>query len=235
MPAPPFVLFGFAHIVVIILAVAVPAVLAVFVKRRNSERVTRAVSVTLALVILVNQVVYWCYRFVTEGAGVFVREHLPLHLCGITILLSVATLLFRHQRVYELTYFWGLAGAANAIVTPELTEGFPTYLFFQYFISHAGIVGAALFATWGLGMRPTFKSLVRAFVLLNALAVPVTVVNLALDSNYMYLCEPPVTASPFLFLPWPWYLLIIEVLGLTFFALLYLPVHISAHRRSRRP
>ena len=58
MPAPPFDLFGFAHIVVIILAVAVPAVLAVFVKRRNSERVTRAVSVTLALVILVNQVVY---------------------------------------------------------------------------------------------------------------------------------------------------------------------------------
>ena len=107
-------------------------------------------------------------------------------------------------------------------------------MFFQYFISHAGIVGAALFATWGLGMRPTFKSLVRALVLLNAVAVPVTVVNLALDSNYMYLCAPPVTASPFLFLPWPWYLLIIEVLALTFFLLLYLPVHISAHRRSRR-
>ena len=228
MPAPLFDLFGFAHIVVIVLAVAVPAVLAVFVKRADSERVTRAVSVTLALVILVNQIVYWCYRFVTEGGDVFVREHLPLHLCGITILLSVATLLFRRQRIYELTYFWGLAGATNAIVTPELTEGFPEYMFFQYFISHAGIVGAALFATWGLGMRPTFRSLVRAFVLLNALAVPVTVVNLALNSNYMYLCEPPVTASPFLFLPWPWYLLIIEVLGLTFFALLYLPVHLRS-------
>ena len=58
MPAPPFDLFGFAHIVVIILAVAVPAVLAAIVKRAASERVTRAVSVTLALVILVNQVVY---------------------------------------------------------------------------------------------------------------------------------------------------------------------------------
>ncbi|MCY4398762.1 MAG: TIGR02206 family membrane protein [Gemmatimonadetes bacterium] len=235
MPAPPFDLFGFAHIVAVVIAVGVPAVLAAFVKRADSERVTRAVSVTLALVILVNQIVYWCYRFATEGAVLFVREHLPLHLCGITILLSVATLLFRHRRTYELTYFWGLAGATNAIVTPELTEGFPTYLFFQYFISHAGIVGAALFATWGLGMRPTFKSLVRAFVVLNGIAVPVAVVNLALDGNYMYLCAPPVTASPFLFLPWPWYLLIIEVLGLIFFLLLYLPVHLGARRRSRRP
>ena len=51
----------------------------------------------------------------------------------------------------------------------------------------------------------------------------------------MYLCEPPVTDSPFLFLPWPWYLLIIEVLALTFFALLYLPVHLGARRRSGRP
>ncbi len=46
-------------------------------------------------------------------------------------------------------------------------------VFFQYFISHAGIVAAALFATWGLGMRPTFKSLIRAFVAMNVMAAVV--------------------------------------------------------------
>lgn len=213
--------------------VAVPVALSAAVRRRNSERATRFVCVVFASVMLVNEVVYWCYRYLTGGAGAFVREHLPLHVCGMTVLLSAATLLRRRRFTYELLYFWGLAGAANAMVTPELAEGFPHYVFFQYFVSHGGIVAAALFATWGLGMRPTFRSLIRAFAAMNAMAVAVAVVNLLIDANYMYLCEPPVTASPFLFLPWPWYILWLEVLALVFFGLLYLPVLVVKRSKSQ--
>ena len=233
MTPPPFHLFGTPHIVAMAAMLVVPAALSVAVRRADSERATRVVCVVFAVVMLVNQVVYWCYRYVTEGADTFVREHLPLHVCGMTVLLSVATLLWRRRFTYELLYFWGLAGAANAMVTPELTEGFPHYVFFQYFISHGGIVAAALFATWGLGMRPTFRSLIRAFVAMNAMAAVIACVNLLLDSNYMYLCEAPVTASPFLFLPWPWYILWLEVLALVFFGLLYLPVLLVERSKSQ--
>ena len=154
---PPFQLFGTPHIVAMLAMLAVPVALSVAVRRLDWERATRVVCVVFAAVLLVNQTVYWGFRFVTEGAEIFVREHLPLHVCGMTVLLSAATLLFRRRWTYELTYFWGLAGASNAMVTPEMTEGFPDYVFFQYFISHASIVAAALYATWGLGMRPTFS------------------------------------------------------------------------------
>ena len=231
-PVPPFELFGTAHIVVMVLSVVVPVALSVAVRRAGSERVTRTVCVTFAAVLAVNEVTYWAYRFVTEGAAVFLREHLPLHLCSIAIVLSVVVLLTRARLPYELTYFWGLAGTANAIVTPELTEGFADYQFFRYFIAHGGIVATALFATFGLGMRPTFKSLLRAFVWLNVLAAGLVLVNLALDSNYLYLCEAPVTASPFLFLPWPWYLIWLEVLAFGFFAVLYLPVYLAGRGKT---
>jgi len=233
MTPPPFQLFGTPHIVAMAAMVAVPAVLSPAVPHPGSERATRAVCVSLALVILANQVVYWLYRYVTLGGAVFVREHLPLHVCGMTVLLSVATLLWRRRLTYELVYFWGLAGASNAMVTPELTEGFPGYHFFQYFISHAGIVVTAVFATWGLGMRPTLRSLVRAFVLMNVVAAVMAPLNHVLDANYMYLCEPPETASPFLFLPWPWYIAWLEVLALAFFGALYLPVHLGRRARAR--
>ena len=233
-PAPPFELFGAAHFVVMVLTVAVPVALSVIVRRADSERVTRVVCVAFAALLAVNQLGYWSYRFATEGAVVFMREHLPLHMCSIAVVLSIVLLLTRTRLSYELTYFWGLAGTSNAIVTPELVEGFPNYHFFQYFISHAGIVATALFATFGLGMRPDFRSLMRAFLYLNALAAVLALVNLALDSNYLYLCEPPVTASPFLFLPWPWYLIWLEVLALGFFALLYLPVYLGGVRSRRR-
>lgn len=230
MTPPPFQLFGTPHLVAMGAAVAVPAALSVAVRRRGSERATRAACVSLATVILANQVAYWIFRFATLGGETFAREHLPLHVCGVSVLLSVATLLFRRRLTYELVYFWGLAGASNAMVTPELAEGFPDYRFFQFFVSHAGIVASAIFATWGLGMRPTFKSLVRAFAGLNVLAVAVTPVNLALDANYMYLREAPDTASPFLFLPWPWYILWLEGLALAFFVALYLPVRLARRR-----
>ena len=231
-PVPPFALFGAAHIVVMVLTVAVPVALSRIVRRAGSETVTRRICIALAAVLALNQVTYWTYRFVTEGALVFLREHLPLHLCSIAVVLSVIVLLTRARLPYELTYFWGLAGTTNAIVTPELTEGFPDYHFIQYFISHGGIVATALFATFGLGMRPTFRSLLRAFAWLNGLAAVLLLVNLALDSNYLYLCEAPVTASPLLFLPWPWYLIWLEVLAFGLFALLYLPVYLVGRRRT---
>ena len=227
MSVPPFQLFGLPHIVAMVLMVAVPGAMTAVARRERSPRVTRGLCVGLAALLLVNQCVYWAYRYVTVGGEVFVREHLPLHVCGLTILLSAATLLFRWRWSFELVYFWGLAGATNAMVTPELSEGFPHYLFFQYFVSHGAIVAAALFTTFGLGMRPTFRSLIRAFVALNILAAVNTPVNLLLDSNYMYLSAVPETASPFIFLPWPWYLLKLEVVALVFFGLLYLPVHLE--------
>ena len=233
MTPPPFQLFGAPHIVAMAAMLVVPAVLSLAVRHLQSERVTRAVCVSLAMVILVNQVVYWTYRLVTLGGAVFVREHLPLHVCGVTVLLSVATLLWRRRLTYELVYFWGLAGASNAMVTPELSEGFPDYHFFQYFVSHAGIVATAIFATWGLGMRPSLGSLVRAFVLINVMAILVAPLNLLLAANYMYLCEAPETASPFVFLPWPWYIPWLEVLALAFFGALYLPVHLGRRARAR--
>ena len=230
MQPPPFQLFGAPHIVAMAAAVAAPVALSLAVRRLDSARATRIARVSFGTLMLVNQVVYWCYRYVTAGAEVFVREHLPLHVCGVTVLLAAATLLRPRRLTYELLYFWGLAGAANALVTPELAEGFPHYVFFQYFVSHGGIVGAAVFATWGLGMRPTLRSLVRAFVAMNAMAGAVACVNLLLGSNYMYLCEAPATASPFLFLPWPWYILWLELLALVFFGLAYLPVLVAERR-----
>ena len=191
MSAPPFQLFGPAHIAAMVLMVAVAAAMTIVARRSESPRVTRGLCIGLAAVLLVNQTVGWVYRYATEGGEVFVREHLPLHVCGMTILLSAAMLLFHRRWTFEIVYFWGLAGATNAMVTPELSEAFPHYLFFQYFISHGAIVVAALFATFGLGMRPTFRSLVRAFVALNVMAVAVTPVNLARGRQLHVLAGDP--------------------------------------------
>ena len=130
---------------------------------------------------------------------------MPLHLCGVAVWLTALTLLFRNEKAYEIVYFWGLVGAANAVLTPGgLAVDFPEYRFSQYFIAHSGIVTGVLFATWGLGMRPTLRGMFRAFGYLAAFAAFVAVANLALGSNFMWLSGPPPgTVSPFFAAPWP--------------------------------
>lgn len=233
MQTVPFELFGKAHNVVMVLNVVVAVGLVGVVRRYDSQRVTRTVCVSFALILLVNQTMNWVYRFVIDGRELFIQEHLPLHVCGMSAILSVVTLLTRNRLSYELVYFWGLAGATNAVVTPALDAGWPEYHFIQYYISHGGIVVTAVLMTWGLGMRPTFGSLLRAFLVLNGLAAVMAGFNLVTGANYMYLSEQPVTASPFLFFDWPWYILWLEVVAFAFFALCYLPVHLE-RRLGRR-
>ena len=221
-----FDFFGFAHIAVMGVILAVPIILTFVVRWLNSARATRAICNGFAGVIALNEVLNWSYRIATVGVHEFVREYMPLHVCGITVFAVVVTLVFRRQTAYEIAYFWGLVGATNAVVTPQLEIGYPQYRFFQYFIAHGGIVAAALFATWGLGMRPTDRSVLRVFVLLNVLAVVLIGVNLMLGSNYMFLCHPPVTKSPFFFLSWPWYLLFLDGIALVLFYVLFIPFEI---------
>jgi len=227
MQPVPFELFGTAHNVVMVLNVVVAVGLVWVVRRFNSERVAKRVCIGLGVILMANQIANWCYRYVIDGRELFIQEHLPLHVCGMSAVLSVLLLLTRNRLAYELVFFWGLAGATNAVVTPALDAGWPEFHFIQYYISHCGIVVTAVLMTWGLGMRPTFKSLLRAFFILNALAVVMTGFNLLTGANYMYLSEQPVTDSPFLYFEWPWYILWLEVLALGFSALCYLPVYLE--------
>ena len=201
MPTVGFQTFGLPHLITMALTLALPILLAAMARRAASEAVAATCGYLLAGGLLFNEVIYWGYHLVELDWSRFVQNHLPLHVCGIAVLVTAVTLLFRNQRTYEITYFWGLVGSSNAVITPGgLEAGFPEYRFFQYFIAHSGIVVSALFATWGLRMRPTLGGLFRAFVYLNLLTVGVALFNSLVGSNYMFLSEPPPdTVSPFFF------------------------------------
>ena len=222
---PDFQTFSTAHLIAMGLTLAVPILLAAVARRRAAT----AIGYLLAGALLTNEVTSGCYRFVSVDFELFVEEHLPLHVCGIAVLMTSAALVFRNQRVFEIAYFWGLVGSSNAVITPSLgvEDGFPSYRFLQYFIAHSGIVAGVLYATLGLRMRPTLGGLFRAFLYVNLFAIGVGICNVVMDSNYMFLCEPPITASPFFFAPWPWYIPILDIVALGMFFAVFSPFLVS--------
>lgn len=86
---------------------------------------------------------------------------------------------------------------------------------------------------WIEGFKPTFKSVIKAFITLNILAGFVFITNQIIGSNYMFLSRKPSNVSIIDFLgPYPWYILSLEVVALTLFILLYLVV-IKFHVKDR--
>ena len=238
---------GIPHIIAMTLTILLPVILSVLVRKSKSEILTQGICYLLAVVLIINEIIVWIYRITDEGFQTFIQEGLPLEICGLAVFMTTFVLITRNQYVYETAYLWGMAGTLQAIISPEITggsiphqPGFPHYLFYQYFIGHTGIVCGVLFATWGLKLRPSRRSILRTFVITNLYMVCVLGVNVALNyiftheirpteggSNYLFLCRKPDTNSVFLFLDWPYYLLFFEILGLVFFFILYSPFFTS--------
>jgi hypothetical integral membrane protein (TIGR02206 family) len=223
-PTPRFVLFGPAHLTALFLTFALPAFLAWLVRRRG-ERWGRPIAWTFAAVLVLNQVALLIWAVV---ADVQLKDNLPLHLCDIATFTCAAALVWRHRLSYELTYFWGLTGTLQAVITPDLDVGFPHPAFLAFEIAHAGLIAAVLFLTLGLSMRPYPRSLLRAFLWLQVYALVTAGLNHLLDTNYGYLRHKPATASLLDYLgPWPVYIGSLELLALVLFFLSYLPFAVA--------
>jgi hypothetical integral membrane protein (TIGR02206 family) len=154
-----------------------------------------------------------------------VQDDLPLHLCSLAMLVGVWALLSRRQLVFEVAYYWGLAAASQAILTPDNSRWQQGELdVFWNFLSHGIVVLNVLWLVFVEGMRCRPGSWRRVFLVTNLAVVPIAFVNLAVGSNYFFICRKPGGSSPLLVGDWPWYILGFEVLAATFFWVLSLPM-----------
>ncbi|NQV15531.1 TIGR02206 family membrane protein [bacterium] len=152
-------------------------------------------------------------------------KSLPLHLCGMGIVLAAFLLINRSYLLYELVYFWGLGGAIQALLTPDIgMYGFPHYRYFQFFLSHGTLIFASLYMTWIGGMRPTQRSIWKVMGITNIYLVIIAGFNLLTDGNYLFICHKPENGSFIDIMgPWPWYILVLEGVAIISFYIYYLP------------
>lgn len=225
----PFILFGPPHLIALMIVATVNLLVAVYGKRL-SETARIRVRYSMAFVLVANEIAWhlWNY-FIGRWT---IQTMLPLHLCSVLVWTSAYMLVTRDYAIYEFLYFLGIAGATQALLTPDAgIYGFPHFRFFQTVISHGLIFTAAIFMTFVEGYRPTVDSLKRVFIWTNLYMAVVFVLNLVIGSNYLFIAHKPETASLIDMLgPWPWYILSLEAIGIVMCLLLYLPYAIKDRR-----
>lgn len=177
-----------------------------------------------------------CLQIWYVSSGIWDRtSSVPLELCSLTMFLSAIMLVTDSRKIYPLVYFAGIGGALQAVLTPSLDYPFPHFRFFHFFVAHVAIIIAPLYMTWIRGYRPSWKSIGWTMVFLNAAALVVGLINLALGSNYMYLMRKPSTPSLLDLLgPHPFYLLVEEMFALVLFVLMFSLFFVIPDRVRRR-
>lgn len=162
-------------------------------------------------------------------AGTFsARTDLPLALCDVALLVAAAACITRAHQLVELTYYWGMAGTLQAIVTPDLSAGFPHVVFFEYLVAHLGIVLAALFLVVGMGLTPRPGAVPRALAITAGYTMLVGLVDGLSGANYMFLRRPPGEWTLLRVLgPWPWYTVSAAGVAVVLLVLLDLPFRLA--------
>ncbi len=210
-----------AYVAMVLLAFAGGTAICVGARRRPGPW-TLVVARGLALVLLADAISFTIAEIV---AGTWsAATDLPLALCDAAVLVATAACWWRVPLLVELTYFWGLAGTLQAVITPDLDVGFPHLVFFQYLVGHLGIVVAAFYLVIGLRITPRPGAVLRTFAITIAYTAFVGLVDALTGANYMFLRQPPGEWTLLRVLgPWPWYIASAAAVALALLALLDLP------------
>lgn len=234
LAARTFEAFGADHLALIGLTVLGCAVLVVAGRRLRSRGVEpsslrpvdRGVAVLLVALTAPLQVLQW---LPDEWS---LQTSLPIQLCDLSWMLAAVALWTRHPRAVQLLYYWGLTLVPQAILTPDLVEGFPHPRYLMFWGMHLLVVWIAVYLTWGPGTRIDWRGYRFAVAVTLGWAAAVMVLNVAIGTNYGFLNAKPSRGSVLDLLPdWPTYVVIELAVVAGAWALMTLPWIRSTARR----
>ncbi|MDA8998166.1 TIGR02206 family membrane protein [Gammaproteobacteria bacterium] len=228
MNASPFILFGNIHLITMALIASVAIFLPLACKNQSISNKS-LISKIIAFIIL-SHVIISPYKdlYLLQNPYNW-REILPIHMCDLSEIFLATFLLGGPKILYKCAFFWGLAGASMAIITPDIPVIDLDYAFFM--IGHGMIIIGIMYATISLGNRPYAKDILTVSAITAFVLLPIVyLINLILGepANYWYLIAKPAGASLMDAFPEPpLHLLITTPLAIAMFYLIYIPYAIK--------
>ena len=219
------------HVLPIIIAVLFSILFIRFGKQSSNPKVKQNLFKGLTLFISLTVFLYHLYHIFFKSYDF--RTDLPLYLCSLMALLIPIFSYYRKYWMFEVLVFWIIAGTIQAVVTPDIAFGFPSFDYFRYWIVHLGLLSIIFYAIFVLEMRPRFKSVFISFFALQLYVIFMVTINFLLDANYFYLNEKPNSASLLdYFGEWPYYIIVTQLIIIPLFLIIYLGFYLSSLQKS---
>lgn len=182
-----FQAFGLTHLLWLLAGLILCVAACIFYRKFSPERRKKALQI-LGIYIVAQELVK---DLVLILLGDFGWGYLPLHLCGINILLIAFDAFKQTKIVRNFLYYFAIPGAALALFFPNWTD-MPVWNFFHLhsFTIHILLVLYPLLLVTTGQVSTDLKAAFKSILLLVAMAIPVYGLNLLWDTNFMFLMEP---------------------------------------------
>lgn len=208
--------------------------------RNRSDRAQAVFRIGLALFMMSAESSWYIWYGLRHGLDV--KISLPLQLCSFALYSSLFLLFTGKQIFFEMSYFLGLGGALQALITPNLEYHFPHVRWYHFTVIHFTLILVPLYFIVVYKYRITYKSLLRVMGISSGLMAFVMIMNQILGANYMFINGQPEFPSMIdffvkVFGPWPFYIVGMLLLAFFVFLILYLPFgeqQLVAFIRSKR-
>ena len=222
MDVQPFEIFGNSHIATLLTIIAIAFILPISLKDRDSEKILIAKFLGVSAIILeLIKPFIWHYSMDFPWARL-----IPIHMCNLSTIFIGIFLLTKKRIFFEVSFFWGIGGGLNALLTPDVPKNFPDPQYVLFFVGHGLLIVAIVFASLGLKNRPTLSSVKNGIYFSLAVLPIIYLVNILIGppANYWYLGVKPVGESLLDFFPDPpFHIPLLIILGIVVFYLIYSP------------
>tara|TARA_B000000532_G_C18872897_1_gene409269 strand:+ start:1138 stop:1854 length:717 start_codon:yes stop_codon:yes gene_type:complete len=155
---------------------------------------------------------------------------LPLQMCSLSAVMSGILPLIENsnlnknykQWVFEFLFYYSI-GAFYSILTPVYTTGINGLIYYEYYISHGGILFTSIYFFIILGYRPRIYSWLKVFLYTQPILLAIHLVNYLIggQANYFYTMEPPIADNPLVMGQYPMHIILLNIFALIHFGLVY--------------
>ncbi len=212
---PEFRNFTLAHFLPILIAVGI--IYLIYRYRdvlRESPHLPK-ITLGLALTAIFCEMSYFWRLVGVESLNANAQEHLPITICGWSIIFCSYLIITKNQTLFDISYFWLFSGTLFALITPTvITYTGPTrFRYYQFWGEHTLGYIIIFFTIFVYRMRPTIKSAVKSYVFLAIWTLVATYANQAINTtmgahritgetaNYLFMAGVEKTASVLDLLP----------------------------------
>ena len=216
--------FSLNHIIPMLLIIIGVVFLYIYRERIRNSKHEKTIRYSLAGLAIATEVSFQVWQMI-HGRWDF-AESLPLHLCRLTNYLGIYIMFTKDNRVFEIAYFWSLAGVVS-VLFPDILHGPDRYRYYHFMLSHILFFINFMYLLFVSDLSLTFRSFKKSFITLFLLATVIVIpINNIFQVNYMYLLYPADT--PFsVFEGNGYFLYLVGCIGLVMvvITLWYLPIH----------
>ncbi len=220
-----FSYFSMAHFMPIIVMLIIIYLLYKYQNQIRHWKHEENVRIIFAAVLLFSDMSYFWHKIYI---GANIANHLPVTVCGWSAIMGSFMLMTKKKGLFDVVYFFVLAGSINALITPAvIMDNGPTHFrYYQFWIEHTGIFVAVFYMIFVFGYKVNLLSLRRSVIVMVILAALAIFVNYNIQgANYLFLATTEAGDSVLNFLPSNLFLRLLimgSVIGVLYF-LAYLP------------